>query len=107
MTDDLAFTIPGFTMWYLFLIFLGLALMATCISCLAFISCSDCIKVDHSIQANSTSMTPGTDFRLSTEHQNENRSIAQQPLSVGKTRRLSTTNSHWSTINHNILETVV
>ena len=107
MTDDLGFTIPGFTMWYLFLIFLGLALMATCISCLAFISCSDCIKVEHSIHANSTSMTPGTDMRLSTEHQNENESIAHQPLPVGKTQRLSTTNSHWSIINRNISETVV
>ena len=107
-SDHNMFSISGFTFWFLFLIILGVALIAICIFCISLVTCSDCcIKLEMPIKPNSTSLTPGTDFRPSIGNQNTDRSSGQSTLAATNSNKESTAINRFSIIYHEVPETIV
>ena len=68
---------------YIFLILLGVAIVATCFSCLAFIACCNCIgeKESHLIKTKCTSLTVTNDSVVVNENQIEHDLVDNPPYS--------------------------
>ena len=72
---------------YIFLILLGVAIVATCFSCLAFIACCNCIgeKESHLIETKCASLTVTNDSVVLNENQIEDGLADNPPHSTNTT----------------------